>query len=115
MHKYNASRLTLYSLPHITHRLTYIPTKFIYTCIYIYIIDAWQKVVDGHMKSPTPPQNAHARTHSHTHARTHAWQVEDDLAALKGMISGSSASSPKFLEAEVVKSRDPKVEDEMRR
>jgi hypothetical protein len=39
-------------------------------------------------------------------------RVDDDLAALKGMISGSS-SKPKVLEAEIKK--DPKVEDELRK
>ncbi len=44
-----------------------------------------------------------------------AAQVEDDLAALKGLIGGSSAGAPKYIAAEVVRPRDDKVEEEMRR
>ena len=42
--------------------------------------------------------------------------MEDDLAALKGLLgSGPAPAAPKYLEAEVVRPRDDKVEEEMRR
>lgn len=40
-------------------------------------------------------------------------QVDDELSALKGMISGGSSEKPKILEADV--KRDAKVEDELKK
>ena len=42
--------------------------------------------------------------------------MDDDLAALKGLISGSPAAPPKYIAAEVVRPRgDDRVDEEMRR